>query len=252
MKQKPPTAGFTLIEILLVICILGVLAGIAVFSYSSPKMKAYEAVVKEDLRQAYTSAMAFFIDNPNSILTPTGLTQYGFRSSPNVSVSIIDGSPNSLFLLSRYNAPGAQVYVTYSKGIHSPGEPDQIWMAQWIPGGPSGTHPTAASTTTPPGQAGESGQKANSVNADLMEKCNRLTRSALGEAYSAAQSFFQNNPGGVLTKDLLLAYGYTPHDSVNLTIVDGSPVRFSLSASFNLPGATSFGIDGSGNIIPHS
>jgi hypothetical protein len=85
-----------------------------------------------------------------------------------------------------------------------------------------------------------------------MEKCNVLTRTALGEAYSAAQSFFRNNPGGVLTKDLLVAYGYTAHDSVNLTIVDGSPVRFSMSASFNLPGATSFGIDGSGNIIPHS
>ena len=252
MKPRPQTAGFTLIEILLVISILGVLAGIAVFSYSSYKMKAFDAVAQEDLRQAYSSAMAFFIDHPNSTLTPTALSQNGFRSSPNVSVSIIDGSPVSLFLLSRYNAPGTQAYITYSKGINSPGAPDQIWLARWIPEGQSGSNPTAASPTTPPGQGGESGQKPNSVNADLMEKCNLLARAALGEALGAARSYFQSNPEGVLTKDLLVAYGYTPHDSVNLTIVDGSPDKLSMSAVSNLPGATNFGVDGSGNIIPQS
>jgi prepilin-type N-terminal cleavage/methylation domain-containing protein len=252
MKRKPQTAGFTLVEILLVISIVCVLAGIAFFNYSSSKMKAHAAAAQEDLRHAYYSAMAFFIDNPSSTLTQTGLSQYGFRSSPNVSVSIVDGSPNSLFLLSRYNAPDSQAYITYSKGINSPGSPDQIWLAQWVPGGESGSNPTAASPTTPAGQGGESGQKANSVNANLMEKCNLLTKSALGEAFGAAQSFFQSNPGGALTKDLLFAYGYTPHDSVNLTIINGSPEKFSMSAVFSLPGATSFGVDGSGNIIPHS
>jgi prepilin-type N-terminal cleavage/methylation domain-containing protein len=252
MKRKPPIAGFTLVEILLVICILCVLAGIAVFNFSSSKMKAFEAVAQEDLRQAYSSAMAFFIDNPTSTLTQAGLIQYGFRSSPNVSLSIVDGSPSSLFLLSRYNAPGTQAYITYSKGINSPGAGDQIWLSPWIPGGPSGSNSPAASPTGTSGQGGESGQKANSVNADLMEKCNLLAKSALGEAYGAAQSYFQSNPAGMVTKDLLMAYGYNPHDSVNLTIVDGSPTKFSMSAIFNLPGATSFGIDGSGNIIPHS
>jgi prepilin-type N-terminal cleavage/methylation domain-containing protein len=252
MKRKPQTAGFTLIEILLVISILCVLSGIAVFSYSSSKIKAYDVAAQEDLRQAYSSAMAFFIDNPESTLTQNALREYGFRSSPNVRVSIIDGSSTSLFLLSRYNAPGGQAYITYSKGINSPGEPNQIWAAQWIPGGQSGSNPTAASPTNPSGQDGESGPKANSVNANLLEKCNLLTKSALGEAFGAAQSYFQSNPEGVLTKDLLAAYGYTPHDSVNLTIVDGSPDKLSMSAVSSLPGATNFGVDGSGNIIPQS
>jgi prepilin-type N-terminal cleavage/methylation domain-containing protein len=252
MKQRPQTAGFTLIEILFVISIFCVLAGIAVFSHSSYKMKACDAVAREDLRQAYYSAMVFFIDNPDRILTQAGLRQYGFRASPNVSVSIIDGSSASLFLLSRYNAAGTQAYITYSKGINSPGAPDQIWLAAWVPGGQPGSNPTAASPTSPSGQGGESDQKNSSVNADLLEKCNVLARAALGEALGAARSYFQSNPEGLLTKDHLVAYGYTPHDSVNLTIIDGSLSKFSISANFNIPGATSFGVDGSGNIIPHS
>lgn len=251
MKRKPKTAGFTLIEILFVISILCVLAGIAIFSYSSYKMKAYDVAAQEDLRQAYYSAMAFFIDNPNSTLTQARLSQYGFRGSPNVLLSIIDGSPNSLFLLSRYNAAGTQAYITYSKGINSPGAPDWIWMAA-VGGGQSGGNPIPASPDAHPGQGDESGQKNYSVEANLMEKCNRLARTDLGEAFGAAQSYFQSNPEGLLSKDLLAAHGYTPHNGVTLTIIDGSLSNLSMSAFFNIPGATSFGVDGSGNIIPHS
>ena len=251
MKRNLQRSGFTLVEILMVITILCVLAGIATIGYSSYRIKACDAVAQEDLRQAYSSAMAYFIDNPDSILTESALSQYGFRASRNVILTIIDGSPNSLLLLSRYNAAGTQAYITYSKGMNSPGAPEGIWLAS-VAGGQSGGNPTAASPGTPPGQGGESGQKNYSVNADLLEKCNILARTALGEALGAAQSYFQSNPEGLLTKDILVAYGYTPHDSVNLTIIDGSLSKFSISANFNIPGATSFGVDGSGNIIPHS
>ena len=251
MRRNLQRSGFTLVEILTVISILCVLAGIATLSYSSYRIKACDAAAQEDLRQAYSSAMAYFIDHPDSILTESALSQYGFRASRNVILSIIDGSPNSLLLLSRYNAAGTQAYITYSKGVKSPGEPEGIWLAA-VAGGPSGGNSTAAPPGTPPGQDGKSGQKNHSVNADLMEKCNVLARKALGEALGAAQSYFRSNPEGLLTKDLLVAYGYTPHDSVSLTIIDGSLSKFSITANFNIPGATSFGVDGSGNIIPHS
>jgi type II secretory pathway pseudopilin PulG len=252
MKRKPQAAGFTFIEILILISTLGVLAVIAFFSYSFFKMKAYDATAQGDLRQAYYSTMAFFIDNPKRTLTEPGLSQYGFQSSPNVIMSIIDGSPTSLFLLFRHTAPGAQVYILYSNGIDSSGAPDHIWMAQWAPEGQAFSNLLTVSQTSAAVQSGESGQKANSLHADLLEKCNLLARSALGQAYDAAQSFFKSNPGDTLTKDLLISYGYNPHENVNLTIIDGSPSRFSMSAVFNIPGATNFGVDGSGSIIPQS
>ena len=252
MKRKPQIAGFTFIEVLLIIIFLSVLTGIASYFYSSYTIKACDAMAQGDLRQAYYSVIAFFIDNPKRTLTEPGLSQYGFRPSPKVSMSIIDGSPSSLFLLFRHNAPGTQTYILYSTGINSSGEPAHIWMAQWTPGGQGFASPMTASQTPAPAQSGASGQKANSVHADLLEKCNLLARSALGQAYDAAQSFFKTNPGDTLTKDLLVSYGYNPDENVNLTIVDGSPDKFFMSAVFNIPGATNFRIDGLGSIIPQS
>lgn len=252
MKRKPKTGGFTVIEVLILIISIGVLACIAFFSYTFFKIKACEAMAQGDLRQAYYSVMAFFIDNPKRTLTQPGLSQYGFQSSPNITVSIIDGSPRSLFMLFRHSTPGTQAYILYSTGINSSGAPENIWMAQWTPGGQAFAGPPTVSQSSPPGQRSESGQKANSSHADLLEKCDLLARSALEQAYDAAQSFFNNNPGDLLTKDLLVSYGYNPNENVNLTIVDGSPDKFFMSAVFNIPGATNFGVDGSGSVIPQS
>jgi prepilin-type N-terminal cleavage/methylation domain-containing protein len=180
MRQDLQRSGFTLLEILLVISIICVLASIAFFSYSPSMGKTHDTVAQEDLRQAYTAAMAYFSDHPHGMLTQTELSHYGFRPSPNVSVSIIDGSPDSLFLLSRYSAPGARAYITYSKGVTSPGGPHQIWMAQWTPGGPPAGNPGTSSPHPAPGQAGVSGQNADPVKAELLEKCNLLAKTVLG------------------------------------------------------------------------
>jgi type II secretory pathway pseudopilin PulG len=252
MKRKSQATGYTLIEILIVIFVLFVLANIAVFNYSSPKMKAGDTLAQENLRQASNSAMAFFIDHPNSTLTQTDLIQYGFRSSPNVVVSIIDGSLVSLLLFSRYNTPDAHAYIAYSNNIYSVRTPDQIALNPWIPVLQPGSNPTAAVLPVSSGQNGESVQQIPSPNIDdLMAKFNRIAQTDLQEAYITAQSFFRSNPEGVLTKDLLLAYGYAPNESVNLFIIDGNPTKLSMSAIFNIPGATSFGVDNSGNIISH-
>jgi Tfp pilus assembly protein PilE len=252
MKRRPQTAGLTLIEIVTVITTIFVLIGIATYIYSSYTSKVQDATAKGDLRQAYNAAMAFFIDNPSKFLTESGLKQYGFKSSPNSSVIIIDGSPSSLFLLSRHNALGTQAYVLYAEGINSPGASDQVWIDQWVPGGAANGGPATGFPPSSPTQGPEPGQTISSLQANLLEKCNIMAKAALAQAYNAAQSFFQSHPGDFLTKDLLISYGYTPNENVNLTIIDGSPDKFSMSAVFNIPGATNFGIDSSGSIVPHT
>ncbi len=55
-------AGFTLIEILLVILTLSILAAIAIPYFTNSKKQASDKATLNDLRQAYISAVAFFTD----------------------------------------------------------------------------------------------------------------------------------------------------------------------------------------------
>jgi prepilin-type N-terminal cleavage/methylation domain-containing protein len=107
VRQK----GFTLTEVLFVLAILGVLLAAAGFFYSGYKTKVSETVVQEDLRQAYTSAMAFFIDFPQRALTRVDLEKYGFRASPQIETRVVDGRLASLLLVSYCTLPGSKVFM---------------------------------------------------------------------------------------------------------------------------------------------
>lgn len=55
--------GFTLLELLLVIIIIGVLAAIAMPRFTDSKRRAYEAAMKSDLRNMVPSAESRFSDD---------------------------------------------------------------------------------------------------------------------------------------------------------------------------------------------
>jgi prepilin-type N-terminal cleavage/methylation domain-containing protein len=112
--------GFTLLEILYTLSIIGILAAIATFNYSGYTKKASDTVAQEDLRQAYSSAVNYFMDHPTGILTSADLQNYGFKASPNVTVMIINGRPSDLLLISSYNVPGSQIYIASPQGMSQP------------------------------------------------------------------------------------------------------------------------------------
>lgn len=70
MKINPFTkeaneSGFTLVEILVVILIIGILSAIAIPVFLNQRKQANDAAIRSDLRNIAIAAETFFKDNPN-------------------------------------------------------------------------------------------------------------------------------------------------------------------------------------------
>ncbi len=83
-------SAFTLIELLIVIVIIGILAAIAIFKYSSSKDKASFAVIKSDLRNLITVEESYFADTR---LYSTDQAVLNFKPSQGVTVTITTLDP---------------------------------------------------------------------------------------------------------------------------------------------------------------
>ena len=118
-RKKRGQKGFTLIELMIVIAIIGILAAIAIPQFTAYRTKGYNAAAKADVKNAYTAAQAFFSDSPAAtIADTTTLSNYGFRPSSNVSVTA--SGANASLSISAQHAAGDTTYRTDSTGTISP------------------------------------------------------------------------------------------------------------------------------------
>jgi prepilin-type N-terminal cleavage/methylation domain-containing protein len=77
--------GFTLVELLIVVVIIGILATIAIPRFVTTKEKAYVAVMKSDLRNLATAEEAYF--SANTVYT-TSTTNMSYAPSTGVTVTV--------------------------------------------------------------------------------------------------------------------------------------------------------------------
>lgn len=77
--------GFTLIEVVVVLVILGILAGIAIAKFTNTKESAYIASMKADLRNFALYEQNYLIESKGSYFAGDGAAQ-GFK--PTVGVTI--------------------------------------------------------------------------------------------------------------------------------------------------------------------
>jgi prepilin-type N-terminal cleavage/methylation domain-containing protein len=83
-------AGFTLVELLVVVVVLGILAAMAIPKFKNTKGKANAAALRTDLRNLATAEESFFYSTGHY---SSALDSLNFRGSPGVVVTIPEANP---------------------------------------------------------------------------------------------------------------------------------------------------------------
>jgi type IV pilus assembly protein PilA len=112
-RMASEESGFTLVELLVVMLILGILAAIAIPSFFNQRDKATDAEAKSAARTAQTAAESYATDDPQGDYS--GMTAASLRSIE-ATLNETNGTPDRLSVTVDADSEGYQVAVASDRG----------------------------------------------------------------------------------------------------------------------------------------
>jgi len=104
LNAKKDQKGFTLIELMIVIAIIGILAAIAIPQFNSYRKRAYNTSAKADAKNIYTAAQVYFTDNPSGTADLDALKAYGYVQGDSITAVVSTGTQSGLTLTTTHAA----------------------------------------------------------------------------------------------------------------------------------------------------
>ena len=119
-NKKEGKKGFTLIELMIVIAIIGILAAIAIPQFVTYRQRAYNAEAKAELKSFYTACQAYFSDSAPSDCSLSMVSSLFIAQSPRVQITVPAGSGTAMIGTTAYHEAGTSTYTIASSGTVNP------------------------------------------------------------------------------------------------------------------------------------